>query len=72
MGWHTTKRHTKAHKRRHVALYMGGERGFLGDERWYTKVELGFKLCSCIVFFSYNKEWVFLCGYMFNGGVEPH
>ena len=64
------KRHTRSTKGQHVALYMGSERGFLGDERWYTRVGFGFKLYSCIGFSSHNKEQVSLRGRRFNGGAD--
>ena len=50
---------------------MGGERGFLGDERWYIRVGFGFKLYSCIGFFSHNKERVSLRGRRLNGEAKP-
>ena len=46
----------KSTQGRHVALYMKCERGFLGDEKGYTRVGFWFKLYSCIGFSSYNKE----------------
>ena len=67
MGWHTIKETHKGTQGRHVTLYMGGEREFLGDEKWYTKVGLEFELYSCIGFFSHNKEQVSLRGRRFNG-----
>ena len=71
MGWHTTQETHKGTQGYHVALYMGCERGFLGDERWYTRVGFGFKLYSCIGFSSHNKERISLRGRRLNGGAEP-
>ena len=71
MGWHAIKETHKGTQGRHVALYMGDEGGFLGDEGWYTKVVCGFKLYFCIGFSSNNKERVSLRGHRLNSRVEP-